>query len=73
MLQVAATVGLGQMAQDTRLVRRRNGGYAFRGWVPRELREFVAGGRSGQKWISLGTTRACRRLNGLARFAFSSL
>ena len=44
------------MALDTRLVRRRNGGYAFRGWVPRELRELVPGGRSGQKWMALGTT-----------------
>lgn len=44
------------MALETRLVRRSNGGYAFRGWVPTELRELVPGGRSGQKWISLGTT-----------------
>ncbi|WP_419951293.1 DUF6538 domain-containing protein [Methylobacterium sp.] len=44
------------MALDPRIVRRSNGGYAFRGWVPRELRELVPGGRSGQKWISLGTT-----------------
>ena len=44
------------MALDTRIVRRSNGTYAFRAWVPAELREVIPGGRSGQKWIALGTS-----------------
>lgn len=43
------------MGLETRLVRRKNGTYSFRAWVPPELREVVPGGRSGQKWIALGT------------------
>ncbi len=43
------------MALDTRVVRRSNGTYAFRGWVPPDLREVIPGSTSGQKWISLGT------------------
>ncbi|WFT79822.1 site-specific integrase [Methylobacterium sp. CB376] len=43
------------MGLETRLVRRKNGTYAFRGYVPPELREAIPGGRSGQKWIALGT------------------
>lgn len=43
------------MGLETRLVRRSNGTYSFRAWVPPELREVVPGGRSGQKWIALGT------------------
>jgi hypothetical protein len=43
------------MALDTRIIRRENGTYAFPGSVPKELRELVPGGRSGQKWIMLGT------------------
>ena len=44
------------MGIETRLVRRKNGTYSFRAWVPPELREAVPGGRSGQKWIALGTS-----------------
>jgi integrase len=43
------------MGLETRLVRRPNGTYSFRAWVPPELREVIPGGRSGQKWIALGT------------------
>ncbi|ACL61566.1 DUF6538 domain-containing protein [Methylobacterium nodulans] len=43
------------MGLETRLVRRKNGTYSFRGYVPPELREAIPGGRSGQKWIALGT------------------
>lgn len=43
------------MGLETRLVRRKNGTYSFRAWVPPELREVVPGGRSGQEWIALGT------------------
>lgn len=52
------------MALDSRIVRRANGAYSFRAWVPPELREVIPGGRSGQKWIALGTsdpTEAKRR------------
>lgn len=44
------------MGLETRLVRRPNGTYSFRAWVPPELREVIPGGRSGQKWIALGTS-----------------
>lgn len=43
------------MGLETRLVRRKTGTYSFRAWVPPELREVIPGGRSGQKWIALGT------------------
>lgn len=43
------------MGLETRLVRRKNGTYSFRARVPPELREVIPGGRSGQKWIALGT------------------
>ncbi|MGH1588663.1 DUF6538 domain-containing protein [Methylobacterium phyllosphaerae] len=52
------------MALDSRIVRRPNGTYSFRAWVPADLREVIPGGRSGQKWIALGTsdpTEARRR------------
>jgi integrase len=44
------------MGLETRLVRRKTGTYSFRAWVPPELREVIPGGRSGQKWIALGTS-----------------
>lgn len=44
------------MALDSRIVRRKNGTYSFRAWVPQDLREAIPGGRSGQKWIALGTS-----------------
>ncbi|WP_368854885.1 DUF6538 domain-containing protein, partial [Serratia marcescens] len=33
----------------------RTASNSFRAWVPEKLREAVPGGRSGQKWIALGT------------------
>ena len=44
------------MALDSRIVRRPNGTYSFRGSVPADLRGVIPGGASGQKWIALGTS-----------------
>ncbi len=44
------------MALDSRIVRRPNGTYSFRAWVPADLRAVIPGGASGQKWIALGTS-----------------
>ncbi|WP_336489297.1 site-specific integrase [Methylobacterium nigriterrae] len=60
------------MGLETRLVRRKNGTYSFRAWVPEELREAIPGARSGQKWIALGTSdpAEARRLARLKSVEF---
>lgn len=44
-----------KMPRETRLHRRGNGRYYLKAWVPEDVRDLIPGGKSGQKWIALGT------------------
>jgi integrase len=45
------------MPRQTRLLRR-NGRYYLKAWVPEDVRDLIKGGKSGQKWVALGTSDA---------------
>lgn len=44
------------MATENRLHRRHGGRYYLKAWVPKDVRHLIPGGKSGQKWIALGTS-----------------
>ncbi|MCK1491305.1 site-specific integrase [Bradyrhizobium sp. 180] len=44
------------MASENRLHRRDNGRFYLKAWVPKDVRHVIPGGRSGGKWIALGTS-----------------